>query len=50
MIPLEEFKKSLGPTADTLSEAEILELRERMDRLAEVVFEMWLEHRNRPKS
>jgi hypothetical protein len=48
MIPLEEFKKSLGPLADTLSEAEILALREQLDRLADVVFDMWLRKRNGP--
>jgi len=48
MIPLEEFKKSLGPLADTLSEEEILALREKLDRLADVVFDMWLRKRNGP--
>lgn len=48
MIPLEEFKKSLGPLADTLSEEEILKVRENMDHLADIVFEMWLRKRNNP--
>jgi len=46
MIPLEEFKKSLGPLADTLSEEEILALREKLDRLADIVFDSWLRERN----
>ena len=46
MIPLEEFKKSLGPIADTLSEEEILALREKLDCLADIVFDMWLRKRN----
>jgi hypothetical protein len=49
MIPLDEFRKSLGPLADTLSEEEILDLRERMDRLADIVFDCWLRDRNKPK-
>ena len=48
MIPLEEFKKSLGPLADTLSEEEILALREKLDRLADIVFDSWLRKRNGP--
>ena len=46
MIPLEEFKKSLGTLADTLSDEEILDAQERMDRLANIVFDMWLRKRN----
>jgi hypothetical protein len=48
MIPLEEFKKSLGTLADSLSEVEILALREKLDRLADIVFDMWLRKRNGP--
>jgi hypothetical protein len=48
MIPLEEFKKSLGSIADTLTEEEILALREKLDRLADIVFDMWLRKRNGP--
>jgi len=39
MIPLDEFKKLLGPLAQTLSEEEILAIRERMDQLADIVFD-----------
>jgi hypothetical protein len=48
MIPLEEFKKSLGSLADSLSEEEILALREKLDRLAEIIFDLWLRKRNSP--
>jgi hypothetical protein len=48
MIPLEEFKKSLGLLADSLSEEEILALRETLDRLADIVFGSWLRKRNNP--
>ena len=48
MIPLEESKKSLGSLADTLSEEEILALREKLDRLSDIVFDMWLRDRNSP--
>jgi len=50
MIPLDEFKASLGPLAQTLSEEEIIDLRERMDKLADIVFDRWLRDRNKPKS
>jgi hypothetical protein len=42
MISLKEFKKSLGVTAKSLSEEEILKLREQQDQMAEVFFSMWL--------
>jgi hypothetical protein len=48
MIPLEKLKKSLGPLADSLSKEEILALREKLDRLADIVFDMWLRKRNGP--
>jgi hypothetical protein len=48
MIPLEEFKKSLGPLADTLSEEQILDLREKLDCLADILFDSWLRKRNGP--
>ena len=49
MILLDEFKKSLGPLADTLSENETLALREKLDRLADIVFDFWLQDRNKLK-
>ena len=48
VIPLPEFKKLLGTAADRLSDGEIEHIRNLQDRLAEVVFEMWLEYRNGP--
>lgn len=50
MIPFNEFKKYLGPVADTLSEGEILKIREIEDQLADIVFDTWLRQRNKPKS
>ena len=44
MIGLVEFKKALGSIAETLSEKEILELRELQDKEAELYFNMWIEH------
>jgi len=41
MIGLLEFKKALGPTAEELSEKEILELRDNQDQMAEIFFAMW---------
>jgi len=49
MIPLDKFKKSLGPLAETLSEEEILRFRDWADRLADIVFDYWLRNRNKPK-
>ena len=42
MIPLEEYKKALGPLVDKLTEEEILKTREDMDKMAEILFDMWL--------
>lgn len=42
MISTEEFKKSLGKTANELTEEQILELRENQDKMAELLFYMWL--------
>jgi hypothetical protein len=46
VIPLPEFKKLLGSVAENLSDKEILHIREMEDRLADIVFEMWLKDRN----
>jgi hypothetical protein len=46
MIPLHEFKKLLGNTASTLSDAEIERLRDMEDRLADIIFDAWLRKRN----
>jgi hypothetical protein len=42
MIPIEEFKASLGDEAKNLTEEEILKLRENQDRMAEIFFSMWI--------
>lgn len=42
MIGLLEFKKKLGKTADEMTEEQILKLRENQDKLAEILFYMWL--------
>ena len=42
MISLEEFKKSLGKTAEKLTEEQILALRENQDKMAEIFFSIWL--------
>ncbi len=42
MISLEEFKKSLGKTTETMTEEQILELRENQDKMAEIFFNIWL--------
>jgi hypothetical protein len=41
MISLEEFKKSLGKTAETMTEEQILKLREQQDKMAEIYFDLW---------
>ena len=50
MIPLDEFKELLGPTADTLSEEEILKIREMVYELGNIMFDVWLRQRNKPKA
>lgn len=47
MIPLEEFRASLGDEAKELTEEQILKLRENMDKMADIVFTMWLEYRKK---
>ena len=42
MISLKEFKKALGPLVNELSESEILELRDKQDRQAEIFFNLWI--------
>ena len=46
LVPLEEFKKSLGKIGENLSEEQILKLREIEDRLADAVFDYLLKKRN----
>ena len=46
MLSLLDFKKSLGPKANTLSEAQIEHLRLMLDRIADATFDQWLEKRS----
>lgn len=49
MISLKKYKKALGPLAQKLSEKEILKAREIQDKMAEILFDMWLEEINKKK-
>ncbi len=42
MISLKDFKKALGETADTMTEEQILQLRDQQDQMAEIFFNSWL--------
>jgi len=44
-----EFKKLIGPLANTMTDAEIEKLRELEYRFADVVFDWWLRKRNNPE-
>jgi|GEM_PF-3245757 len=48
MLSIEEFKETLG-SDNTLTEEEILKLRNQMDQMAEIFFTMWLRDRNKEK-
>lgn len=43
MIALKDFKKALGETANTMTEEQILQLREQQDQMAEIFFNSWLD-------
>jgi len=47
MISLEEYKKALGPLAQKLFEEQILKVRETQDKMAEILFYVWLESENK---
>ena len=47
MIPLEEYKKALGPLAQKLSEKEILKAMEIQDKMTEILFYCWLDEVNK---
>lgn len=49
MIPLQKFKDVLGEEGKDLTEEEILKLKDQMEKLAEVLFDMWLREIN-PKN
>lgn len=42
MIPLQEFKDSLGDKLKELTEEEVLKLRENQDAMASILFDLWL--------
>lgn len=41
VIKLKTFKKSLGKSAETMSEKQILELRDHQEKTAEIFFGLW---------
>lgn len=45
MLSIHEIKKSLGPEAVGLSDEQIQHIAELVDRLTDVMFEMWLKDR-----
>ena len=47
MVPLQEFKDSLGDEANKLSEEQILKLRDQMEKMATIFFDMWIKERNK---
>jgi len=49
MMSFPEFKKLIGPLANTMTDAEIEKLRELEYRFADVVFDWWLRKRNNPE-
>jgi hypothetical protein len=49
MLSIAEVRKILRDTAKDLSDEEIKEIAEVVDRLADVLFEMWLVNRHDPK-
>lgn len=46
MISFIDFKKSLGSTAQKMSDEKIEQLRQYQDKLSEAIFEVWLKKRN----
>ena len=42
MMDFEEFKKTLGPLANQLSDEEIDNLRILLDKMADLIFDRWL--------
>ena len=43
MMTLEEFRETLGPLNDELTEEQILKLRTDMDTMAGIFYKMWRE-------
>ncbi len=49
MITIQEFKDSLGKEADGLTEEQIVKLKDQMEQMAEIYFNMWLSDMNSRK-
>jgi len=45
-IPFEDFRKSLGQTADKYNDEQIETMRIACDRIADIAFDTWLNRRN----
>lgn len=48
MISLADYKKALGSTTQTMSEEKIDHLRRTQDLIAEAIFNIWIERKNKP--
>jgi len=46
MLSLEQFIRMVGSAAEGLTDEELIERRDHMDRLLDLHFEIWLEQRN----
>ena len=49
MIPLDEFKKLLGPSFASMPEDALMAIRNSEDRLAGILFDLWLDERKRTR-
>lgn len=47
MISIEKYKKILGPEAQNLTDKEIEQIRDAQYKLADVLFDMWWEDKNK---
>lgn len=47
MLTLEEAKEALGDVAKEHTDEEILEIRDTLDGLASILFDMWLEKKKK---
>lgn len=46
MLSMEKFKQSLGSQVKNLDDQDIEKLRDQHDKLAELLFNFWLEEKN----
>jgi hypothetical protein len=49
MLSLEKFKKELGDKCNDLTDEEIIKLKDSMEKMAELCFEMWVKDRKKDK-